>query len=158
MVNPEPTPSQGDFLELFTFSVGRGRYAVDLARVDEVLPEMEKAESPGDGVGPVCGVVTFRGQRLPVVDLRACLAEGPAVKGGRPGLLVCWLGRRRVAFCIDGVGAVAQVAVANLRLPAAAEAVPPGVTAVWTEPAGTCLLLDVLWLLHRKSLLAPQQG
>jgi purine-binding chemotaxis protein CheW len=144
-------------LELFTFSVGAHRYAVDLARVDEVLPEMPVQPLPG-AHAPVEGCIQLRGERVPVVALRAALGEAPAPPGSRPGLLVCWLGRRRVAFAMDGVGGVVPVAASAVRVPAATETVPPGVVAVWAQPPGATLLLDVLQLLRGKSPSAPRTG
>jgi len=146
-----------EVLELFTFLVGAHRYAVDLARVDEVLPELPVQPVP-EAHPPVQGCIPLRGERVPVVALRAALGEAPAPEGSRPGLLVCWLGRRRVAFGMDGVGGVVPVAVSALRAPAAAESVPPGVVAVWAQPPGTTLLLDVLQLLRGKSPSAPGRG
>ena len=152
VVTPAALLQQQDVLELFTFSVRGCRYAVDLARVEEVLSSLHP-EAPPTGIRPpVTGLVLLRGERVPVVDLRALLQEGPAPAAGRPGLLVCWVGRRRVAFSIDGVGAVAQVAVTSLRLPGAAEEVPSGVVAVFPQPPGVLFLLDLVALLRGKSL------
>jgi len=148
--------AQPDALELFTFVVGAHRYAVDLARVDEVLHDMA-VEEEGHWAAPVRGCVVLRGERVPVVELRRCLAEAPAAESARPGLLVCWLGQRRVAFAMDGVGGVAQVAVGALRLPREGEA-PPGVVAVWAQPPALHFLLDVLALLRPNSPSAPKGG
>ncbi|MGO9830734.1 MAG: chemotaxis protein CheW [Myxococcaceae bacterium] len=146
-----------EVLELFTFLVGAHRYAVDLGRVDEVLPEMQGVPAPG-APAFVRGSVVLRGERVPVVELRACLLETAAPEGARPGLLVCWLGPRRVAFAMDAVGAVAQVAVSRLRLPAPAEEAMPGVVAVWEEPPAVHFLLDVLALCAAPSPPAPGRG
>ena len=146
-----------EVLELFTFTVGAHRYAVDLARVDEVLPEMEV--EPTRGVHPpVRGCVLLRGERVPVVELRDCLAEAEPQEGARLGLLVCWVGPRRVAFAMDGVGKVTRAAVQSLRLPVGPEEATPFVAAVWEEPPDMHLLLDVLALLRSGSPLAPQRG
>jgi purine-binding chemotaxis protein CheW len=148
---------QDETLELFTFSVGAHSYAVDLRRVDEVLPPLEVAPSP-DARAPVVGCVTLRGERVPVVELRQCLPEGAVAAGARPGLLVCWLGRRRVGFLVDGVGAVAQVAANSLGAPPAGLAVSYAVAAVWAQPPGVHFLLDLKELLRGQSLSPPPTG
>jgi chemotaxis signal transduction protein len=137
-------------LELFTFTVGPHSYAVDLRRVDEVLPPLEVTEAPG-ARAPVVGAVNLRGERVPVVELRRCLPLGDSALGARPGLLVCWLGRRKVGFLVDGVGAVAQVAVASLLAPSAGAGVSPAVAAVWAQPPGVHFLLDLKELLRGQS-------
>jgi purine-binding chemotaxis protein CheW len=144
-------------LELFTFLVGAHRYAVDLARVDEVLPDMAVQPLPG-AHAPIDGQIHVRGERLPVVALRAALREAQAPEGSRPGLLLCWLGRRRVAFAMDGVGGVVPVAASAIRVPGEAETLPPAVVAVWAQPPGATLLLDVLQLLRGKSPSVPEGG
>jgi purine-binding chemotaxis protein CheW len=141
---------QEETLELFTFSVGAHQYAVDLLRVDEVLPPMEVTEA-ADARPPVLGCVSLRDERLPVVELRSCLKEDPAQEGAHPGFLVCWLGRRRVAFCIDAVGGVVRVATAGLVAPPVPADVSPAVVAVWAQPPGVTFLLDLLGLLRGKS-------
>lgn len=135
-------------LELFTFSVGAHRYAVDLARVDEVLPPMEVTPA-ADVRAPVLGCVQLRGERVPVVELRQCLRGGPAEEGARPGFLVCRLGRRRVAFCIDGVGGVFRVGTGSLG-PRPTD-VSEAVVAVWAQPPDVHLLLDLRELLRGQS-------
>jgi purine-binding chemotaxis protein CheW len=144
-----------EMLELFTFALGASLYAVDLARVDEVLPPME-VTSTEEARPPVLGVVSQRGESVPVVELRQCLPGGPAQEGARPGLLVCWLGKRRVAFCIDGVGGVFRVAPAAL-LARPADA-PEAVAAVWAQPPQVHFLLDLRALLRAESPSASASG
>jgi chemotaxis signal transduction protein len=150
-------PLEDETLELFTFSVGAHAYAVDLRRVEEVLPPMEVQEAPG-AQAPVVGAVTLRGERIPVVELRQCLPEGAVATGARPGLLVCWLGRRKVGFLVDAVGAVAQVSTAGLLAPSAGAGVSPAVAAVWAQPPGVHFLLDLKQLLRGQSPPPPQAG
>ncbi len=150
-------PTQEETLELFTFSVGAHLYAVDLSRVDEVLPPMQVTET-SEARPPVLGCVTLRGERVPVVALRSCLPGGPAPEGARPGFLVCWLGRRRVAFCIDGVGGVFEVAAGSLGPPPEAADVSAAVVAVWAQPKGVHFLLDLRALLRGESPSASGTG
>jgi purine-binding chemotaxis protein CheW len=144
-------------LELFTFFVGAQRYAVDLLRVDEVLPPMAVTPVP-DVQLPVVGCVVVRGESLPVVELRQALGEGPAPEDARPGLLVCRLGRRRVGFCIDGVGTVAKVAAGTLGAPPVGPSVSLAVVAVWAQPPSVHFLLDLKALLRGQSPLPTRAG
>jgi chemotaxis signal transduction protein len=155
-MSPGPLEEQ-ETLALFTFSVGVHSYAVDLRRVDEVLPPMEVTEAPG-ARAPVVGAVSLRGERVPVVELRQCLPVVDAPLGARPGLLVCWLGRRKVGFLVDAVGAVAQVSAASLLAPSAGAGVSPAVAAVWAQPPGVHFLLDVKELLRGQSPSPPPTG
>ena len=148
---------QEETLDLFTFSVGAHLYAVDLLRVDEVLSPMKVMPAP-DVRAPVLGCVLLRGERVPVVELRSCLAAGPAPEGGRPGFLVCWLGRRRVAFCVDGVGGVFRVAAGSLGPRPEGADVADAVVAVWAQPPGIHFLLDLRALLRRESPPASETG
>jgi len=145
---------EDETLELFTFSVGAHQYAVDLLRVDEVLPATE-VTAAHDARPPVLGCLSLRGERLPVVELRGSLRDGPPGEGARPGFLVCWLGRRRVAFCIDGVGGVVKVATASLQAPASSADVSPAVVAVWEQPPSVTFLLDLRAVLRGES---PQKA
>jgi purine-binding chemotaxis protein CheW len=141
---------EDETLELFTFSVATHKYAVDLARVEEVLPPTEVSPASG-GQPPVVGELLLRGERVPVVELRRCLPDGPLPEGARPGLLVCWLGRRKVAFRIDAVGTVARVAVGSLGAPPTGEGVSVAVAAVWAQPPDVHFLLDLKELLRGQS-------
>ena len=151
------TRPQDEALELFTFSVGAHKYAVDLLRVEEVLPLTEVTPSR-DGRPPVVGYVLLRGERVPVVEMRQCLPDGPVPEGARAGLLICWIGRRKVGFCIDAVGAVARVALGSLRAPPVGQEVSPAVVAVWAQPPDVHFLLDLKELLGGQSPSASPAG
>jgi purine-binding chemotaxis protein CheW len=141
-------------LDLFTFAVGPHTYAVDVQRVDEVLPPLEvAARSRSDAL--VEGSVMLRGESVPVVDLRRCLPQGEPPVPVQPRMLVCWLGRRRVAFRVDRVGAVVRVGAASLGVPPPTGELPPAVVAVSSASAGTQFLLDLRELLRQQSPSAP---
>jgi purine-binding chemotaxis protein CheW len=141
-------------LDLFTFAVGPHTYAVDVQRVDEVLPLLEVAAgSSADAL--VEGSVMLRGESVPVVDLRRCLPPGEPPMPVQPRLLVCWLGRRRVAFRVDRVGAVVRVGATSLSIPPVTFELPPAVVAVSAPSAGAQFLLDLHLLLRQQSPSAP---
>jgi purine-binding chemotaxis protein CheW len=142
VANPEET------LELFTFGVGEQRYAVDVLRVDEVLPPMEVTPWPGVE-SPVAGSISLRGERVPVVDLRQCLPGTTAPAAAEPRLLVCWLARRRVAFRIDVVGSVLRVATARLQPAPSGPDASAAVVAVSADAGSVHFLLDLKEVLRK---------
>lgn len=93
---------------------------------------------------------------MPVVDLRRCLPRGVTRTPPQPRMLVCWLGRRRVAFRVDGVGAVVRVGAASLELPPPLAEVPKAVVAISAQAAGAQFLLDLRTLLQEHSRSAPR--
>lgn len=152
-----PEPEGEGILDLFTFVVGPHRYAVDVRRVDEVLAPA--AVTPWAGAGsPVEGLLSLRGAEVPVVDLRLCLPRGAPPAPSEPKLLLCWLGRRRVAFRVDGIGGVTRVAMARLQAAPPGPMVPPAVVALSVEGGTVHFLLDLLELLRRESPLAGGPG
>jgi purine-binding chemotaxis protein CheW len=147
----------GQVLDLFTFVVGPHRYAIDVRRVDEVLAPAEVTPLPG-ARAPVDGLLSLRGGPVPRVDLRLCLPAGDPPAGSEPRVLLCWLGRRRVAFYVDGVGGVTRVPAARLQVAPGGPVVPPAVVAVSVEGGAVHFLLDLVDLLHRQSPPAPAPG
>jgi purine-binding chemotaxis protein CheW len=92
----------------------------------------------------------LRGAILPVVDLRKRLLGPDVPDAPRTRLLVCLLGRRRVALRVDRVTEVLRVKRGELK-PAPAFASggrTPFVVGVWGPPERTRLLLDVKALLR----------
>jgi len=141
-------------LDLFTFSVGAHRYAVDVRRVDEVLAPAEVTPLAG-AAPPLEGLLSLRGAEVPVVDLRLCLPAGTPAPGSEARMLLCWLGKRRVALRVDGVGGVLRVATARLQAAPGGPLVPPAVVALAVEGGTVHFLLDVVELLRRQS---PEAG
>ncbi len=137
-----PAPD-GSALRLCTFTVGGGEYALDVARVETVLPRVPVTPMPGHRA-PFEGVIDVHGAVLPVVDLRRLLGAGTRALRSRPRLLVCLLGRRRLALVVDGVGDVVEVPVSELR---PAEEVGP-VLAMHGPEDRPLLLLDLQALLR----------
>jgi purine-binding chemotaxis protein CheW len=136
-------------VQLCAFRVGEQEYAVDLMRVEEILRPPPVTPLPR-APAVVEGVAHLRGAVVPVVDLRRCLgAPLPEVAGRRERLLVCLLGRRRVALRVDAVLEVMRVARADLRPapPLSVEAGTPFVVGVCGSPERLRLLLDVKVLL-----------
>ncbi|MGP0068277.1 MAG: chemotaxis protein CheW [Isosphaeraceae bacterium] len=61
---------------ILTFSAGGNRYAVDVARVVELVPRVELRVMP-HAPGFLAGYLGYRGQVVPVIDLGLLLGAGP---------------------------------------------------------------------------------
>ena len=64
---------------LLLFELDRQRYALDTARVSEVLPLLEIRALPRAPPG-VAGVIDYRGNSAPVIDLSALALGRPAAR------------------------------------------------------------------------------
>jgi chemotaxis-related protein WspB len=77
------------------FQIGQGRYAIEAARVVEVLPLMRVNHLPQAPAG-MAGVLCYRGAPLPVIDLSAVILNRPAEQklSTRIVVVTCAGGRR----------------------------------------------------------------
>jgi purine-binding chemotaxis protein CheW len=136
-------------VQLCAFFVGPEEYAVDIMRVEEILPPQRL--TPIRGAPPfIEGVIHLRGSIIPVVDLRKRLLGGEAPPATpKTRLLVCWLGRRRVALFVDRVSEVVRMRRSEIKPAPAIGAVGPApfVVGVCGSPERLKLLLDVKALL-----------
>ncbi|MFT3706520.1 MAG: chemotaxis protein CheW [Archangium sp.] len=139
-------------VQLCIVRIGRELYAVDLKRIDEILPM--------PGLTPVPrapkfleGVVRLRGDVLPVVDARkrlqvASTAGDAVTPSGKPRrterMMVCRVGPRRVGVLVDAVMAVRRVLRTALR---PAPLATPHVLGVTGDGDQVTMLLDVKALL-----------
>jgi purine-binding chemotaxis protein CheW len=129
--------------------VGHEEYVVDIMRVEEILPPQRIIPVPR-APSFVEGMLHVRGALLPVVDLRARLMTKEVPPAPKTRLLVCLLGRRRLALRVDRVTEVMRVRRSDLK-PA------PGLLSPGRAPfvVGVCgtmerprLLLDIKALLR----------
>ena len=98
----EETPE----VQLCAFKVGAEEYAIDIHRVLEILHLPPTAQFPR---APGCdGVLNLRGDLLPLIDLRRVLGSTAPSDSRRQGLLVCTVGRRKIAFRVDKVTQVVR--------------------------------------------------
>ena len=123
-------------VQLCAFFVGPEEYAVDIMRVEEILQPQRLTPIRG-APAFIEGVIRLRGSIIPVVDLRKRLlgVEAP-VDTPKTRLLVCWLGRRRVAFTVDRVSEVVRLRRSEIKPAPAIGAVGPApfVVGVYGEP------------------------
>ncbi|MBF5046354.1 purine-binding chemotaxis protein CheW [Aggregicoccus sp. 17bor-14] len=149
-------PSHEPPVQLCAFLVGSEEYAVDIMRVEEILPPQPLTAMPRAPVY-VEGVIQLRGAVLPVVDLRKRLLGPGAPPPSRTRLLICLFGRRRVAVAVDRVTEVVHVRKSEIKPapPLQAAGQRPFVVGVWGPPARLKLLLDLKALLAADAKGAP---
>lgn len=149
-------------IQLCVVRIGAESYALDLKRVDEILPVPVLTPLPR---APrfLEGVVRLRGEVVPVVDARKRLeVTSVAVQALKPSgkpkrterLVICRIGSRRIGVLVDGVTQVQRVQRNSLR-PAPLANRPgaaPHVLGVTGEGDHLTLLLDVKALLTEEPL------
>ncbi len=135
-------------VQMCAFFVGPEEYVVDIMRVEEILPPQRLTPIRG-APAFIVGVIQLRGSLLPVVDLRKRLLGLEAPVSTKTRLLVCWLGRRRVAFAVDRVSEVVRLRRSEIKPAPAMGAVGPApyVVGVCGKPERLKLLLDLKTLL-----------
>jgi purine-binding chemotaxis protein CheW len=130
---------QGEILNLISFRIQEEVYAADSRWVFEVFRPMEVAPLPGR-LDALMGVAAWRGDLLPVLDLRSLLGFGPGAEAGAPTLIVVGHGRPSLCVRADGPGAVLTEPAASLR-PA-----PEGLAGreyLWGVIGDATLVLDI---------------
>lgn len=150
-----------NLVHLCIVRIGQESYALDLKRVEEIVPVLAVTPLPR-APSFLEGVANLRGEVLPVVDARKRLG----VSGGAPlavtpsgkpkhteRLVVCRIGNRRIGILVDGVMQVQRVQRSSLRPAPLAHApgAQPHVLGVTGEGPHLTLLLDVKALLTETS-------
>lgn len=133
-----------DTVQLCAFRVGAHEYVLDIMRIEEVLISPRPTPLP-EGSGAVQGVVSLRGQVLPVIDVRRRLGAEPQAVGR---LLVCRVGPRKLGLVVDRVTQVFRLPRGELK-PAPGGPPTPKYPVLGVCQAGERLLL----MLDVKSLL-----
>ncbi|WP_224249490.1 chemotaxis protein CheW [Hyalangium gracile] len=111
---PEDSAPRDPIVQLCSFVVGKEEYVVDIMRVEEILPPQRVIPVPR-APSFVEGMLHLRGALLPVVDLRQRLMTTEAPLSPKTRLLVCLLGRRRLALRVDRVTEVMRVRRSDLK-------------------------------------------
>ena len=145
-----------ELVQLCVLRIGAETYAVDLRRVDEILPVPPLTPLP-KAPAFLEGVARLRGEVLPVIDARKRLGVAPAsatlrTPSGQPKhterLVVCRVGSRRVGVLVDAVSQVRRVARETLK---PAPLASPHVLGIAGEGAQVTMLLDVKALLSEEA-------
>jgi purine-binding chemotaxis protein CheW len=87
------------------FHLAGVRYALGIAGVREITKPLRMVELP-DPLPGVVGVADYRGEVVPVVDLRARLAHPPAPATSRTKWIIASASRRTLALVVDSISEV----------------------------------------------------
>lgn len=99
---------------LVGFSVGEVHYAVPIARVKEIANPIAVVPLP-HSPRAIMGVADYRGEVVPVVDLRIRFGLAPSEVTRRTKWIVVIVSSRLVALVVDSVTEVFGTADADLR-------------------------------------------
>ena len=99
---------------LVGFSVGDVQYAVPIARVKEIANPIVVVPLP-HSPRAIVGVADYRGEVVPVVDLRIRFGLAPSELTRRTKWIVVVVGSRLVALVVDAVTEVFGTAATELR-------------------------------------------
>jgi purine-binding chemotaxis protein CheW len=135
-------------VQLCAFRIGDEEYVIDIMRVEEILavPLITPVRRAPRFVE---GVVNLRGSVIPVIDVRRqLLGKIPHVQH-RERLVLCKLGRSRLALRVDGVHAILKVPIDSLQVApmSAKKGARPHVLGVCALGPRMLLMLDVKALL-----------
>ena len=146
---PESAANVDPLVRLCSFSVGREEYVLDIMRVEEILPPQRVIPVP-HAPSFVEGMLHLRGALLPVVDLRPRLSISEGAPSPRSRVLVCLVGRRRLALRVDRVTEVMRVRRSELKPapPLLSAGRAPFVVGVCGTQERPRLLLDIKALLR----------
>jgi purine-binding chemotaxis protein CheW len=101
--------------QLAVFRIGGQEYAIDIMRIQEIIPPLPITKVP-KAPRFVEGVVELRGAILPVVDLRKRL-DAPAEPGRQQKIIIVELGGRSLGLVVDGVREVLRLPQKEVRPP-----------------------------------------
>jgi len=103
-----------DELQLVTFRLADGQYALDIERMKEIItvpPVTRVVSAPGE----LLGMINLRGSMLPVWDLRACLGLPPTDVSPKTRIIVVELGGKDVGIRVDQVTEVLKILRSELQ-------------------------------------------
>src|SRR5438477_8778372 len=137
------TPS----VQLCAFRAGDEELAVDIMRVQEIIPPLPVTKVPR-APKAIEGVVNLRGAIVPVVDVRKQLGLGEPSAAPRPRLIVCRVGPHLLGLKVDGVSTVFRADRDSLKPAPMGEGKTPHIIGVCAAQGKMRLLLDVRALLE----------
>lgn len=126
------------------WTVGGRRYAFPLEAVTEIVRPVWVTPMP-EAPAPLLGVIQFREAVVPVFDLRARFDGEPSPFMHRNRFIIVRVGERPVAFVVEEVVDVVDIAASDVHGPEAfpATALPAVIAAVFTLQGEVTALLDV---------------
>lgn len=114
--SPERKTEEVEGIQLITFALGRKYYAFELEAAVEVIKPRELTEIPRIPEY-IKGILSVRGEMVPVVDLKMRLGVGSYDKRSAPRLLITSVDDVKAAFMVDRLCGVEEVPEATVRSP-----------------------------------------
>ncbi len=105
-------------LEVVEFTIGRHPYAINVAKVREILRPVEPMTVP-DSHPCVLGVFRNRDEVLPLVDLGKWLKSTEVLDPTQAKIVVAEFNEMKVGFLVHGVNRIHRVSWADLEAPKA---------------------------------------
>ena len=144
------TTGAGDERQLVVFELGAELYAVDIARVHEIIRLQSITRVPRSPAY-VEGVINLRGKVIPVMDLRRRFGLPVAEHTRASRIVVVEIGEQVVGIIVDAVSEVLRVTASLIEPPSPVVA---GVDSEYLEaiarlPERLLILLDLDRLLAR---------
>ena len=133
-------------VQLCAFRAGDEELAVDIMRVQEIIPPLPITKVPS-APKAIEGVVNLRGVIIPVVDVRRQLGLPEPSQAPRPRLVVCRVGPHLLGLKVDGVSTVFRVTRDALKPAPMGTGTTPHIVGVCSAGGRLRLLLDVRALL-----------
>ena len=138
----------GNDLQLACFRLGKTLFALDIMRIKEVIEPRKQSSLPSPSRF-LEGIITLRGEVIPVMDLRQRFGMPPCRDESTSRYIIVRLARMTLALDVDDVLEVITVPAGDIK-------VPPDVGGIGAECilgvclAGelVCMLLDIDILLE----------
>ncbi|MEA2781505.1 MAG: purine-binding chemotaxis protein CheW [Rhodospirillaceae bacterium] len=133
---------EGARVGLVLFDVADRRFALDLRRVDRIIPMVEITPLP-DAPRVAAGIINLHGEILPVLDVRQRLGLAAVAPRVTDLLLIARTSRRTVAISIDSVSGTEEF---NERLVTPVDSILPEsgyVEGVVATAGGALLIQDI---------------
>lgn len=150
--DPEPVKAQEeamsfleeDELELLTFSLAKEEYAIDIMVIQEITKPTEITAIPRTP-SYIHGIVTLRGNVIPVFDMHRRLQLDPFIEKGKSRFVICQLKEGAVAITVDEVIDVVHLKKNQLEPPPSGIAVNGGgfIKSIGRAKERLLILLDI---------------
>lgn len=112
-MNGGPTMVQGERFVLFR--IGDDRFALPVREVQEISALPERLAPLPKAPAFVKGLMSVRGEVIPVIDQVRRFNGAEAMAGDKPRVIVVRIGTLTAGFIVDAVSEVAEIAEANIR-------------------------------------------
>ncbi len=149
LAKPPVLEDEAPCRDLLVVSVGATRFGLDVSHVLQILRNRSLCALPAGG-GDLVGLVSARGEVVPVADL-AALLNLAAADASRPYVVVVGGEQPSVGLLVDEVAAVESVAEHDVRGKPGGDSVESGVT------SDGVVVLDARRLLDDPRLSHPTQ-